>query len=123
MLRLIAADQENSRGKQSKAIEATEPDTVAVSDGNDAAAESGQLKADESLRPGYHDPDNYWRNVWLYEQRKAGKSNADIRSGLAHHPAKFETLITDNAVRSAIDSIASYHKWPPLKGKPGRPRA
>lgn len=80
-------------------------------------------KADEALRAGYRFPDNYWRNVWLYEQRKAGKTNAVILAELATKAQEFAPLESENALRNAIDSIAIHHHWPILKGKAGRPRA
>jgi len=81
------------------------------------------LIADEKLRAGYRDPDNYRRNVWLYEQRKAGRTNAAILADLGTKAAQFAPLESENALRAAIDSIANYHRWPILKGKAGRPRA
>jgi hypothetical protein len=84
---------------------------------------SGQREAHESLRTDYRDRDNYWRNVWLYEQRKVGKTNSAIRDELAARAADFAPLESDNALRTAIETIALYHGWPPLKGKSGRPKA
>src|SRR5262249_41924606 len=77
---------------------------------------------DETLRRSYRDPDNYWRNVWLYEQRRSGKTNATILSELSARASEFAPLESENALRSAIDSIANHHRWPVLKGRPGRPR-
>jgi hypothetical protein len=90
--------------------------------GNGQAVNYKTVAADESLRSGYRDPDNYWRNVWLYEQRKAGKTNAAILTELANRAAEFAPLDSENALRSAIDSIANHHRWQILKGKAGRPR-
>jgi hypothetical protein len=81
-----------------------------------------ELKADESLRRKYRDPDNYWRNVWLYELRKSGKTNAAIIAELSARAAEFAPLESENALRNAIETIAQYHQWPVLKGKAGRPR-
>lgn len=78
------------------------------------------------LMLGYRDPDNYWRNVWLYEQRKGGATNATILEALrkkASEKPDFFPLESENALRTAIDTIAAYHGWPALKGKAGRPKA
>ncbi len=83
---------------------------------------SGLIVADESLRSSYRDPDNYWRNVWLYRQRQSRKTNAAILAELSARASEFAPLESANALRSAIDSIAHHHKWPVLKGRPGRPR-
>jgi hypothetical protein len=83
---------------------------------------SAPREANESLRADYRDPDNYWRNVWLYEQRKAGLTNAKILSALTARSPEFAPLETENALRYAIDSISSYHGWPSIKGRAGRPR-
>jgi hypothetical protein len=77
----------------------------------------------EELRANYRDPDNYWRNVWLYELRSAGKTNPAILTELNGRAKEFALLDSDNALRAAIDSIAEFHGWPILKGKPGRPKA
>lgn len=79
-------------------------------------------EANESLRVDYRDPDNYWRNVWLYEQRKLGLTNAKILTALATRSSEFAPLETENALRYAIDSISGYHGWPSIKGRAGRPR-
>jgi hypothetical protein len=100
-------------------------------DDGDASPEAGELALaqdrpavpNESLRRSYRDPDNYWRNVWLYQQRQSGKTNATILSELSARASEFAPLESENALRSAIDSIAHHHKWPVLKGRPGRPRA
>jgi hypothetical protein len=84
---------------------------------------SSQRGAHESIRSGYRDPDNYWRNVWLYEQRKAGMTNSAIREALGSRAADFAPIESDNALRTAIDSIAGYHGWEQLKGKSGRPKS
>lgn len=97
----------------------TVPDQVNV----ESPQQLKETKADASLRKGYRDPDNYWRNVWLYEQRKAGKTNVVIRMELLARASEFEQLESDNALRTAIDSIAIYHGWPILKGKAGRPKS
>jgi hypothetical protein len=76
----------------------------------------------ETLLASYRDPDNYWRNVWLYEQRKAGKTNPAILAELAERAQEFAPLESENALRSSIDSIAEHHCWPQLKGRAGRPR-
>jgi hypothetical protein len=81
------------------------------------------VAANEASRRGYRDPDNYWRNVWLYEQRKANNTNAVILAALRARGNEFAYLDSENALRAAIDSIAEYHRWPVLKGKPGRPKA
>ena len=82
-----------------------------------------QTEASESLRTSYRDPDNYWRNVELYQLRKAGKTNAEILEWLAGVATKYSPLETENALRTAIESIAQHHAWPILKGKGGRRRA
>jgi hypothetical protein len=86
-------------------------------------ADSKPLEPSEELRATYRDPDNYWRNVWLYEQRKSGKNNSFILAELAKRAEEFAPIESDNAIRMAIDSIAGYHRWEPLKGKSGRPKA
>jgi len=89
--------------------------------GNGDRAQS-QRAADPALRHTYHDPDNYERNVWLYERRKAGLTNAVILAALTQEAARFAPLETENALRTAIDQIAAFHGWPELKGRAGRPR-
>jgi hypothetical protein len=79
--------------------------------------------ASEELRANYRDPDNYWRNVWLYEQRAAGMTNPAILAALDGRAGDFALLDSDNALRTAIESIAEFHGWPILKGRPGRPKA
>jgi len=81
------------------------------------------MRPNDSLRSGYRDPDNYWRNVWLYQQRQADRTNSAILAELRTRAAEFEQIDSENALRSAIDAIAIYHRWPLLKGKAGRPRA
>jgi hypothetical protein len=82
---------------------------------------NGTPVPDES--DGYRDKDNYARNVWLYEQRKAGKSNRTILDELSARAKDFAPLDSENALRSAIDSIANFHGWPMVKGAAGRPRS
>lgn len=77
----------------------------------------------EALRKLYHDPGNYWRNVWLYQLKKSGKTNDAILEALAQRGKEFETLVSPNALRRAIESIAIYHGWPQQKRGPGRPRS
>jgi hypothetical protein len=77
----------------------------------------------EELRTKYRDPDNYLRNVWLYEQRAAGMTNPAILAALDGRAGDFALLDSDNALRTAIESIAEFHGWPILKGRPGRPKA
>lgn len=79
--------------------------------------------ASEELRASYRDPDNYWRNVWLYELRRSGKGNPAILTELAARATDFAPLESENALRRAIDAIASHHSWPLVKGKTGRPKA
>lgn len=81
------------------------------------------LAASESLKASYRAPDNYWRNVWLYERRKNGEKNATILASLRARAQEFATLESGNALRNAIESIAIHHGWPLLKGKAGRPKA
>lgn len=82
-----------------------------------------QIQPTDELRMNYRDPNNYWRNVWLYEQRRAGKTNAVILKELGARATDFAPLDSENALRTAIESIAEFHRWPLLKGKPGRPKA
>lgn len=77
----------------------------------------------ESNRDTYRDPDNYWRNVWLYQQRQEGRTNSTILSDLSARATEFAPIESENALRSAIESIAHHHRWPLIKGRPGRPRA
>lgn len=76
----------------------------------------------EALGATYSDPDNYLRNVWFYEQRKAGKSLKDILRDLRSRP-EYHQVESESAVRGALKSIARHHGWKVLKGEPGRPRA
>lgn len=80
-------------------------------------AESARDSVDVSK---YSDPDNYERNVWLYRQREAGKTNGETLAELSRKAETFAPLESDNALRSAIKSIAQFHGWPELKGMPGR---
>jgi hypothetical protein len=84
---------------------------------------SYELEPTEELRSKYQDPDNYWRNVWLYKQRKAGATNTTILSELCSRAGEFAPLESENGLRMAIKSIAQFHGWPHLEGKSGRPRA
>ena len=79
------------------------------------------IEPSEELLKSYHDPDNYCRNVWLYNQRKCGKRNPEIRAELRNRAVEFAPLETDTAIGAAIDSIAVHHGWPILKGQSGRP--
>jgi hypothetical protein len=85
-------------------------------------AATSPVAASESLRAGFRDPDNYWRNVWLYDLRKEGRNNREIREALSDR-RELNGLESDTAVRAAIKSIAEYHRWPLLEGNPGRPPA
>lgn len=87
-----------------------------------AEGERQPLEASEELRPRFRDPDNYWRNVWLYEQRKAGKTNAVILAELGKRASEFAPLESENALRAAIDAVANFHRWPAVKGRAGRPK-
>jgi hypothetical protein len=90
---------------------------------SDEGAPVGGYEASEEMRQTYRDPDNYWRNVWLYGLRRDGKTNRDMLSQLSERGQEFAPLESENALRSAIDSIAQHHNWPALKGTPGRPKA
>lgn len=85
-----------------------------------AAAPAEFVEASEKLREQFSDPDNYWRNVWLYRLKQDGKKNAQILTSLKAE-SQYQILETENALRNAIDSIAVHHGWPRLKGKAGRP--
>lgn len=76
----------------------------------------------DALQSTYRDPDNYWRNVWLYGLRKNGATNAEILSRLKNRASEFSLIDTENALRSALDAIADHHGWERLRGKPGRRR-
>ncbi len=80
------------------------------------------LEASEEFRSNFRDPDNYWRNVWLYKQREAGLTNTAILEQLSRRSQEFAPIESDNALRNAISAIAQHHKWPEIKGKPGRPK-
>lgn len=75
-----------------------------------------------ATKKGYSDPDNYDRNVWLYNERKASRSWTHIKKELNEERHDWAPLYTDNACRAAIVSIAEYHDWPKLAGTSGRPR-
>lgn len=125
MLRLIAA------GKETEILPETSMSPTLGLVGGQALKEAklptappdGPRKADESLRLGYSDPGNYWRNVWLYEQRAAEKTNNVILEELKTKAMEYEPLYSENALRNAVESIAEYHGWPVIKGKTGRPRS
>ncbi len=85
-------------------------------------AVSRPIAASDERCKEYRDPDNYWRNVWLYELRVDGKTNAEILELLSKNEKGYYTLESENALRTAIDNIAMYHGWPIRKGRPGRPR-
>jgi len=112
-----AGDEDDDDHEMS--VEATEEPKA----DNGQAVSREAIPASEGLRAGYRDPDNYWRNVWMYEQRKAGKTNAAILAELGSRAAEFSPLESGNALRSAIDSISQYHGWPTLRGKAGRPKS
>lgn len=94
----------------------------APSNVNGAEGKNEPIRADENLRNNYRDPTNYWRNVWLYEQRREGKTNAAILNALSRRGQEFAPLESENALRTAIETIALYHRWPVIKGRAGRPR-
>ena len=81
------------------------------------------LEASEELKATYHDRDNYLRNVWMYEQRKAGKTNNAILSELKKRGQEFAYLESESSLRNAVKAIALHHNWPELKGRSGRPKA
>lgn len=97
-----------------------EIDQIPFADGEEQGG--SLLPPSDDLRSSYQDPNNYWRNVWLYEQRKSGVTNAWILAALLKRGQEFAPLETDNALRSAVASIALYHRWPMQKGRAGRPR-
>lgn len=83
------------------------------------------LEPSDKLRGSYHDPDNYRRNVRLYELKKSGKTNAAILAIFFEEAptAPFAPIQSGGALRNAIESIAEHHRWPQLKPKGGRPRS
>lgn len=125
-----------SKPRRSKSTAASEP-----SKSIEAEDEGGSVKSGPAIPEGpaekpltepcdaemarYRDPDNYWRNVWLYEQRKAGKTNRELLSELERIASErgFAPLSTDGGLRRALETIAQHHGWPVLEGRSGRPRA
>jgi hypothetical protein len=73
--------------------------SAAATEGAPVVSESGSNHLEQSLEPSeefrtnYRDPDNYWRNVWLYEQRRAGKTNAAILTELTDRATEFAPLV------------------------------
>jgi hypothetical protein len=78
----------------------------------------------QAVREPCSDPDNYERNRWLYEQRKAGRTNKQILQELDRiaHERDFAPLKSQNALRTAIGSYAEYERLPKIDGQRGRPR-
>lgn len=122
----------------SKALHTSPADSPKPAEGKEAADSGNEFTsapeggrsstepaaASEDMRAKYHDPDNYWRNVWLYERRKSGKKNREILDELKIEKGQeFSHLETDNALRTAIESIAIHHNWLMLQGKAGRPKS
>lgn len=104
-------------------VDAESDDEIPFADEEQCARQSETLLLpSEELRSSYQDPPNYWRNVWLYDRRKNGITNAAILAELRERGKEFTLLESENALRSAISSIAHYHHWPLQKGKAGRPR-
>jgi hypothetical protein len=138
VLRLVAAERQvnsgvgptfqsvsevNESGKsnqrESVVTEQRRSDEGAVASGN----KTDRSEPSESLRQGYDDRGNYWRNAWLYNQRSIGKTIPKILEELEAKAEDYELLYSANAVRKAIKSIAEYHGWPVLQGKIGRPKS
>ena len=80
--------------------------------------------ASESKRVPYSDPDNYDRNLWLYEHRAAGKKNKQILDELSRiaYGRGFAPIESENALRAAIESYAEHEGLPKIDGQRGRPR-
>jgi hypothetical protein len=82
------------------------------------------VEPSEDMRKSYRDSDNYERDRWLYEQKKAGKKNEDIRNELKRisYERGFDYFVSDNTLRSAIKSYAEFANVEVPLGKPGRRR-
>lgn len=72
----------------------------------------------------YSSPDNYERDLWVYEQKKAGRSNKEIKTELERLSLSrgWEPLSSTTSINKAADKIALYHAWPMIRGRSGRPR-
>jgi hypothetical protein len=79
------------------------------------------LELSEDLKSTYSDPDNYERNIWLHNQKLAGKTDKEILLELKSRATEFALLDTSSGLRAAIKSISLHHGVPVPKGKPGRP--
>jgi hypothetical protein len=70
----------------------------------------------------YPTPENYERDKWIYEQREAKRTIADIRSDLETNTHGWEPLYSDNGIREAVARYAKHSGLPRPKGRPGKPR-
>lgn len=70
---------------------------------------------------GYPTPDNYYRDEWIYEQSKAGRTIPQIRSDL-NERSEWYPLESDNGIRDAVKRYANYAGLPVPRKRPGKPR-
>jgi len=86
------------------------------------SAHSGEGTPDETGKANYPTPDNFERDKWVYEQRKARKTIPDIIQELETNTHGWEPLYSDTGIRDAARRYAEHLGVSPPKGKPGRPR-
>ena len=76
----------------------------------------------DSIPSGYPTPENYERDKWIYEQRKAGRTIPQIIDELANNKRRWGPLNADNSIREAEKRYANFHGLRVPKMKPGKPR-
>lgn len=79
-------------------------------------------KPNGSKRQDYPTPDNFDRDKWIYEQRKAGKSIPVIRNDLERNKRGWEPLYSENGIRDAANRYADHIRVARPTGRPGKPR-
>lgn len=76
---------------------------------------------EKSCPPGYPIPDDYERDKWIFEQRKAGRTNPDIIRELETKRG-WTPLYSPDSIRDAVRRYCLHHHLPVPQGRRGRPR-
>jgi hypothetical protein len=74
----------------------------------------------QACKAGYPIPDDYERDKWIYEQRKAGKTNPDIIRELGSRSG-WTPLYSEDSIRDAVKRYCLHHGLSVPQGRRGRP--
>ncbi|HUT91491.1 MAG TPA: toll/interleukin-1 receptor domain-containing protein [Thermoguttaceae bacterium] len=83
-------------------------------------SELQRLIRDINPAAAYPTPDNYERDKWIYEQRRAGRTIPEIQGDL--NQTKWYLLDSPNGIRDAVKRYANYAELPVPKSRPGKRR-